>query len=76
MKRQPIGNQGSGKKIQVVEKKWERGVPVTANGGCQLPRTGVPVTANGSASYRERGCQLPRTGVPVTANGRNRTVTV
>ena len=32
MKRQPIGNQGSGKKIQVVEKKWERGVPVTANG--------------------------------------------
>jgi len=30
IKRQPTGNQGNGKKIQVVEKKWER--------GCQLPR--------------------------------------
>jgi len=30
IKRQPIGNQGSEKKIQVVEKKWKR--------GCLLPR--------------------------------------
>jgi len=29
IKRQAIGNQGSGKKIQVVDKKGER--------GCQLP---------------------------------------
>jgi len=29
IKRQPIGNQGSEKKVQVVEKKWKR--------GCQLP---------------------------------------
>jgi len=30
--RHPIGNQGSGKKIQVVEKEMRTGVPVTAYG--------------------------------------------